>query len=55
MSRDDFEALSSGEWGDVPRLLCRWRTPTLGASVFPSVTIIFLHAVFVADPYIFVQ
>ena len=55
VSGDDFETLSSGEWGDVPRLLRQWGTPTLGASVFPSVTIFFLHAVFIADPYIYVQ
>ena len=55
VSGDDFKTLSSGEWGDVPRLLRRWGTPTLGASVFPHVTIFFLHVVFVVDPCIFVQ
>ena len=55
MSGDDFETLSSGEWGDVLRLLRWWGTPTLGASVFPFATIFFLHVVFVVDPYIFVQ
>ena len=34
VSGDDFETPSSREWGDVPRLLHRWGTPTLGASVF---------------------
>ena len=34
VSGDDFETPSSREWGDVPRLLHRWATPTLGASVF---------------------
>ena len=34
MSGDDFETSSSREWGDVPRLLRRWGTPTLGVSVF---------------------
>ena len=55
MSGDNFETLSSREWGDVPRLLRPWGTPTLGASVFPPVTIFFLHVVFVVDSYIFVQ
>ena len=31
---DDFETPSNREWGDVPRLLRQWVTPTLGASVF---------------------
>ena len=52
---DDFETSSSREWGDVLRLLRRWGTPTLGASVLPHVTIFFLHVVFVVDSYIFVQ
>ena len=34
VSGDDFETPSSRDWGDVPRLLRRWGTPTLGASVF---------------------
>ena len=34
VSGDDFETPSSREWGDVPRLLRRWGTPNLGASVF---------------------
>ena len=34
VSGEDFETSSSREWGDVPRLLCRWGTPTLGAAVF---------------------
>ena len=34
VSRDDFETPSSREWGDVSRLLRRWGTLTLGASVF---------------------
>ena len=55
VSGDDFETLSSEEWGDIPRLLRRWGTSTLGASIFPPVTIFFLHVVFVVDPYIFVQ
>ena len=55
MSGDDFETLSSREWDDVPRLLRPWGTPTLGASVFPPVTIFFLHVVFIVDSYIFVQ
>ena len=31
---DDFETLTSKAWGDIPRLLCRWGTPNLGASIF---------------------
>ena len=50
---DDFKTLSSREWGDVPRLLHRWRTPTLDAFVFLPVTIFLLPAVFVTDSYIF--
>ena len=26
VSGDDFETPSSGDWGDIPRLLCRWGT-----------------------------
>ena len=33
VSRDDFETLTSEAWGDIPRLLCRWGTPNLGASI----------------------
>ena len=41
VSRDDFETQSSSDWGDVPRLLHRWGTPTLGASVFlPAVSVL---------------
>ena len=28
VSRDDFETPSSRDWGDIPRLLRRWGTPT---------------------------
>ena len=42
MSGDDFETLSSREWSDVLRLLHRWGTPTLGASIFVPVTIFFI-------------
>ena len=31
---DDFETFFGKVWGDVPRLLCRWRTSNLGASLF---------------------
>ena len=55
VSGDNFETLSSREWGDAPRLLHQSGTPTLGASIFPPVTIFFLHVVFVIDSYIFVQ
>ena len=34
---DDFETPSNGVWGDLSRLLHRWGTPTLGASLFPFV------------------
>ena len=34
VSGDDFETLSGKVWGDVPRLLCRWGTPSLGALSF---------------------
>ena len=33
VSGDDFETPSSQDWGEIPRLLRRWGTPTLGASV----------------------
>ena len=32
VSGDDFETPSSRDWSDIPRLLRRWGTPTLGAS-----------------------
>ena len=31
---DDFETHASEAWGDIPRLLHRWGTPHLGASIF---------------------
>ena len=34
VSEDDWGTLSDKFWGDLPRLLCRWRTPNLGASLF---------------------
>ena len=34
VSEDDFETPSNEVWGDLPRLLRRWRTSTLGASLF---------------------
>ena len=34
VSGDGWETLSDDLWGDVPRLLRRWGTPTLGASSF---------------------
>ena len=49
---DDFETSSSREWGDVLRLLRRWGTPTLGASVFLPVPVFFLSTVFVIDSYL---
>ena len=34
VSEDDFETPISEAWGDIPRLLRRWGTPHLGASIF---------------------
>ena len=34
---DDFETPASEAWGDVPRLLRRWGTPHLGASILSIV------------------
>ena len=34
VSGDDFETPSSEAWGDISRLLRRWGTPNLGASIF---------------------
>ena len=34
VSKDDFETPYNEVWGDLPRLLCRWGTPRLGASLF---------------------
>ena len=34
MSDDGWETLSDDFWGDVPRLLRRWKTPQLGAFAF---------------------
>ena len=31
---DDFKTPSGGVWGELPRLLRRWGTPTLGALLF---------------------
>ena len=31
---DDFETPFDEAWGDIPRLLRRWGTPNLGASLF---------------------
>ena len=51
MLGDDFETPFSREWGDVPRLLCRWGTPTLGASVFLLISsFLFMSAALVVDP-----
>ena len=50
MSGDDFETPSSKDWGDILRLLRRWGTPTLDASVFLLVSsFLFMFAVFVAN------
>ena len=50
MSGDDFETPSSRDWGDIPRLLRQWGTPTLGALVFLLVSsFLFMFVVFVAD------
>ena len=42
VSGDDFETPSNREWGDIPSLLHRWGTPTLGASVFLLVVFSFV-------------
>ena len=34
VSEDDFETPTGEAWGDIPRLLRRWGTPHLGASIF---------------------
>ena len=34
MFGDDWETSSNEVWGDLPRLLHRWSTPILGASLF---------------------
>ena len=34
MSGNDFETPASEAWGDIPKLLRRWGTPNLGASIF---------------------
>ena len=34
VSGDNFKTPSNGVWGDLLRLLCRWGTLTLGASLF---------------------
>ena len=50
MFGDDFETPSSRDWGDISRLLRRWGTLTLGASVFLLVSsFLFMFAVFVLD------
>ena len=52
MSGDDFETPSSRDWGDIPRLLRRWGTPILGASVFLLVVSNFLmFAVITTDSF----
>ena len=37
VSGDDWETPSSEVWGDLPRLLCRWGTLSLGASLLLSI------------------
>ena len=34
MSGDDWETPFDEVWGDLPGLLCQWRTLSLGASLF---------------------
>ena len=51
---DNFETHSSRNWGDIPRLLHRWGTPTLGVSVFLPVVFSFVvFAVIVTDSFAF--
>ena len=47
---DDFETPSSGDWGDILRLLCRWGTPTLGASIFLHFSLV-VFALIVTDSH----
>ena len=50
LSGDDFETPSSKDWGDISRLLGRWGTPTLGASVFlPLFSSLFMFAIIVSN------
>ena len=42
MSGDGWETLSNDFWGEVPRLLRRWRSPNLGASSATCFLIVFL-------------
>ena len=49
MSGDDFETPSSRDWGDILRLLRRWGTPTLGASVFLLVSSFLFIVVSIVD------
>ena len=54
VSRDDFEIPSNRDWGDILRLLRRWGTLTLGASVFLPVVFSFVvFAVIVTDSFVF--
>jgi len=48
VSRDDWETPSDEVWGDLPRLLHRWRTLSLGASLLlPAFCSSFVHVRFV--------
>ena len=50
MSGDDFETPFSREWDDILRLLRRWGTPTLGASLFlPIISSFLMFVVIVTD------
>ena len=47
---DDFKTPFSRDWGDILRLLRRWGTPTLGASVFlPVVSSFLMFTIIVTD------
>ena len=48
MLGDDFETPFGEVWGELSRLHRRWGTPTLGASMFLFVILIFTFFVVVA-------
>ena len=43
VSKDEWETPSSEVWGDIPRLLHWWGTPSLGASSFRQSFIIIIY------------
>ena len=49
MSGDDWETLSDDFWGDIPRLLCQWEIPQLGA--FASLFFFFWFIFYFDHPF----